>query len=1178
MSAILNRLRRNLRGIKNSKKNQVRIFFDNRNLGDFDELDDINVAVGKKETLQALQKAKLPEWYIQSPFGNPRTDNIVEIRKLAQMGIVQRCIDYRLDQIFESPWDIVAIDKKDDSEETKNLAKEVKNYLKDVNDNGKTYFEELRKVETDKLEVGEGIVIKSFEERVSTTVNSPGGPQSIITNQVPAGHLIGIQAYDVSQFNILQTIHGKTLGYWQFNFVGSLEVESVPQFFTPREYILFQDQLTTYDPYGRSRIKEVKEFLETVFSQVLQIRNFYQKGAIFQGILKTAGLNNESKDIIDKFMKEKFRSMTHKFAIFHGGKDTEIDFVPLMLNIKDLAFLDGLDFVQRFVASVYKVPPNELGITDNVNKAVADEQAQLFKRQVVGPEKKKIKDKTDKFVLSEFDPDNKIEFIWIEELDLKSKKIEQEIIDSRIDRNIITINEVRQEQGMKPFEEDWANKPLAILQMEKMEKAQELQQQQLQDNNNGSDGPIGPNGPGFQQDKQDQEDKKKETIDKSFDNPIKKDHADPKKKISKKEIEDIILSKVGKSKTIDEVLSWKGLKDVDKEQVSRVILDLVDEEKIDISGAASAEQIKTSTRSFGRIHGRGVKVEPKKRGPVDPVDPDKKLDKNLAIAIDPLIEELYTKLKAIFETWEARLGRLEITEDTIPPEITEMIENVVNVEELAAAITDSMFESYEVGLRLDNEGKPRDPSIFNLPDKKTMDYIQSYPLIIAERVTDRVAFNYKFDIIEGLSRGESISKVRKRLKETNEDLKTYEADRIARTEIINAMSWGRINQLREFGQTKWKFYATLDERLCPICREHHGKTYDIDDLEHKPPKHPNCRCAVLSVVGDELSEGKSFHPSKKQAEIELQNGETIVKILGGSLVEGKTVREIATDLGNVVSYQTVNNWVRDIFKGEGRWITHGGHRIFIDEKSHAKWAKAATVEINNLVSTFEKNQSGFNAMSKEDVRKIVNKVNAIKGNLSLVQKLAQIGYKKGITYGKNDKNGKLIKNQIFSEGLVSKVPLYHGITTGHNTIVKPSTAGDDLYKNLKNMITENKVGTTHLFVTSDLDVATDYGFHVIVINPSAVKSSRLTLDPDPYHHSRKYDTEQKSDQFLYRSPPDLAAIDHILLDPANFEVHLGAEKFESFVSSLSNVKDYNEKTDSFLKINPKDFDKLKDIL
>ncbi|MDH5647944.1 MAG: hypothetical protein OEZ01_18180, partial [Candidatus Heimdallarchaeota archaeon] len=83
---------------------------------------------------------------------------------------------------------------------------------------------------------------------------------------------------------------------------------------------------------------------------------------------------------------------------------------------------------------------------------------------------------------------------------------------------------------------------------------------------------------------------------------------------------------------------------------------------------------------------------------------------------------------------------------------------------------------------------------------------------------------------------------------------------------------------------------------------------------------------------DNLEEGKSigidnWFPSKKQAEIELRYDNSLVKIFHDR--EDKTVREIAVEFDNIVSFQTIGKWIKEVRKtnnSELHWITLGDGR------------------------------------------------------------------------------------------------------------------------------------------------------------------------------------------------------------------------------------------------------------
>ena len=63
--------------------------------------------------------------------------------------------------------------------------------------------------------------------------------------------------------------------------------------------------------------------------------------------------------------------------------------------------------------------------------------------------------------------------------------------------------------------------------------------------------------------------------------------------------------------------------------------------------------------------------------------------------------------------------------------------------------------------------------------------------------------------------------------------------------------------------SKWKeWIAQLDFKTCLICKENHGKIYEINEFVYPyPPVHPNCRCVIQKMralfAGSATKDGKS---------------------------------------------------------------------------------------------------------------------------------------------------------------------------------------------------------------------------------------------------------------------------------------------------------------------------------
>ena len=831
-------------------------------MGRYEGLVDVNVLEQDAEN-QGTRKAKVPTWYMQSSYGSPRRDDDTVHRLLAQMGIAQRCIQVILDEIFNAETQVVAVDPTDESPYTLGKLEEVKEWMKACNANEASYLNEWRKALTDFYEVGDGVMVKGFAPEAYDKAND----YSYVSSSAPAG--VGLfkelQAYDATQFFVFKTAFGQILGHFQFNFV-----HTPPAFFSRRELIILQDQPTTYKFYGRSRIGQIKDMLEMVAAWMLQMKRYYQKGAVFQGFIKTMGLGDEEQKRMEKFVEEKFKQMQHKFGFFHGGKDTDIDFVPLMLSVKDLAFLEGMDFVQRFVMSIFGVMPNELGITDSVNKATSEQQGQVWRRRTVKTVKKLLTEVTNMEIIKEFDPTGKIEWRFTEEVDEQTRQVQQRVVSEQIDRSQITIDEWRIEEGKKPFGEEWSQIPFPIYQIQ-MEAKQAEQQ--------------------HQRDRTGEEDKDE---DDKQNNPQ-------------------VMTRPPSSKGGDLIQNPDPtLSEVDLGPASKEVMAYLAEQGW---GALPTPVMSDALKQQAAVM--------KQTDPENDDDEewegltDEEMEQRLNQLLDPIERKLKTLLIAILMAWQEKLNAIHLTEDLRIDEIEGIINRVINPQEMADEIRTALFESYDTGLKMNDEMEVGLIPTFSLPDHRLRQYFREYPLLISEKISKRIEGNLRYTLAEAVARGESIRQMRSRIQEVMDNTR-YEAERIARTEVTNGATWGRINQLRAMGETHWVYYATLDERTCPECLAEHGKVFSLDDLEKKPPLHPNCRCTILSVhsmddvptwaTPKSMAERDPWYPSKRQARVELTSNKSIKFILKQLYTEEtQSTREIAGRYG--VTHQTVCNWL-----------------------------------------------------------------------------------------------------------------------------------------------------------------------------------------------------------------------------------------------------------------------------
>ena len=102
--------------------------------------------------------------------------------------------------------------------------------------------------------------------------------------------------------------------------------------------------------------------------------------------------------------------------------------------------------------------------------------------------------------------------------------------------------------------------------------------------------------------------------------------------------------------------------------------------------------------------------------------------------------------------------------------------------------------------------------------------------------------------------GEPLDRAVKRFAETAE-MDKHNAKRILYTESSRVASKAEEDSYHDFGITKYRFMATLDEKTCPVCGGLDGQVFDVSKMQvgvNAAPMHPLCRCTTVPILPIEL--------------------------------------------------------------------------------------------------------------------------------------------------------------------------------------------------------------------------------------------------------------------------------------------------------------------------------------
>lgn len=132
-------------------------------------------------------------------------------------------------------------------------------------------------------------------------------------------------------------------------------------------------------------------------------------------------------------------------------------------------------------------------------------------------------------------------------------------------------------------------------------------------------------------------------------------------------------------------------------------------------------------------------------------------------------------------------------------------------------------------------------------------------------ISDQMASQLNVILADGLSHGRAPLIIAKTMTDEIANVSRVRAERIARTEIINAHAEGQLDAFERLGVeevgvlAEWR--TAGDERVCKLCSSLEGAILTIDEARGLLPRHPNCRCAWLPANVGEKTKGQQWAKS-----------------------------------------------------------------------------------------------------------------------------------------------------------------------------------------------------------------------------------------------------------------------------------------------------------------------------
>lgn len=221
----------------------------------------------------------------------------------------------------------------------------------------------------------------------------------------------------------------------------------------------------------------------------------------------------------------------------------------------------------------------------------------------------------------------------------------------------------------------------------------------------------------------------------------------------------------------------------------------------------------------------------------------------------------------IFDMTELQMkGAFKRFEEDVAKEL--QVIGALEVAVLTAALTTVFEKSYyrtvfdlEQSIGIEIDFKQLNPSIV----KEFVDYDWS-GMVYSERIwkgQQNLKDSLKQTLVRGIQDGESLDKMARKVSKQF-DSKAFQSKRLVQTETARIIAQSKEKLFKEVGMDKVEWIATLEQNTCNECARLDGKVFNLDDPRRpKLPRHPNCRCDWLPVVGDYVSKYRKDNETKE---------------------------------------------------------------------------------------------------------------------------------------------------------------------------------------------------------------------------------------------------------------------------------------------------------------------------
>ena len=342
--------------------------------------------------------------------------------------IARACINRRKSQIVQLAWDITTTDDIEDEAGYEAQIEAVKQLFKQPLGH-KTRMREMLNIMVDDVLTVDAVCFEMAKTRGGEFMNLiPIDPTTIALRVTETG----------------ATPEPPEVAYAQF-IAGKKIAE-----FTTDELIYEMMGSRSYSPYGLAPLESLILQTEAALRGTLYNLNYFRESNVPEGFItlpeevaSTQQSVQEWQDWFDLLIAGNSK-MSRRLKILPGGAVYTAAKKP-----EDMAFERFELWMLQQTCAVFDVPPQDIGITYQVNKATGEQQAQLSNERGLFPLANFLKEILDDIIQVELGFD-KLQFQWTN-INPRDRKEDVEIAEKEVKMGALSVDEYRMETGREPI-------------------------------------------------------------------------------------------------------------------------------------------------------------------------------------------------------------------------------------------------------------------------------------------------------------------------------------------------------------------------------------------------------------------------------------------------------------------------------------------------------------------------------------------------------------------------------------------------------------------------------------------------------------------------------------------------------------------------------------------------------